>query len=116
MIIEFLKPYLEPIIGKFDEGNILYISIAIIVGAFLLIYIFNKLFRMKDTNYNSQQYWEGRYDHYTKQFDWYVSLRDLCVKFQLNEILEKKLPNKKKAKILELGCGNSKLSYEVKIY
>ncbi len=104
-MIQNLLSYLE----NMDNTNKVIITIIFII---LILIIFARKFKMKDTDYNSQQYWEDRYDYYTKQFDWYVSLQEICYKVKLNEI-EKKLPNKKKAKIIELGCGNSQLSYEV---
>lgn len=97
-------------ITNFDSMLKTIVTAVLIIG--VLFYFFFRKFKMVDTNYNSQEYWEGRYGYYTTQFDWYVSLNDLSSKFQLNKILEKKVSNKK-SKILELGCGNSPLSYDV---
>ena len=54
-------------------------------------------------NYGKIEYWEERYLKRNEQFDWYQTYPDL------KEILSNHIS--KKAKILNVGCGNSRLRY-----
>jgi 2-polyprenyl-3-methyl-5-hydroxy-6-metoxy-1,4-benzoquinol methylase len=89
------------------------VSIIIITtGLAILIFIFRKISKKK-YEYHSQEYWESRYSIFPKNMDWYCNFQKICTDFKIDEILETFYPNKNKAKILELGCGNSSLSYDL---
>jgi 2-polyprenyl-3-methyl-5-hydroxy-6-metoxy-1,4-benzoquinol methylase len=89
------------------------VSIIIITtGLAILIFIFRKLFKKK-SEYHSQEYWESRYSLFPKNMDWYCNFEKICTDFKIDEILETFYPKKNKVKILELGCGNSSLAFDL---
>jgi 2-polyprenyl-3-methyl-5-hydroxy-6-metoxy-1,4-benzoquinol methylase len=45
--------------------------------------------------------------------DWYSDFKKLCNDFNIDNIINKNSPNKKKIKVLELGCGNSTLAHDL---
>lgn len=87
-----------------------FISSIVIIA--IIYYIHNKLYTKK-MEYHSLDYWESRYNKHTTEMDWYVNFNKLCNDFQIGGILTQQFPNKKKCKILELGCGNSSLAHDI---
>ena len=57
------------------------------------------------TQYGRTEYWEDRYQKDNKQFDWYQRYA------QLQTIFNEYIP--KDAKILDVGCGSSRLAEEM---
>jgi hypothetical protein len=90
------------------------ISVIIIISgiSFLLFIIY--ILRKKKFQYYSQEYWESRYSFYPQYIDWYCKFEKLCEDFQLERLFNDIFSNRKKAKILELGCGNSTLAINLK--
>lgn len=84
----------------------------ITIGA-ILVYLLLQWLNKKKTEYHSHEYWENRYDWYEQEMDWYQGFDKLNTDFNIETILKAKYPNKKKCKILELGCGNSSLAYDL---
>ena len=88
------------------------IIILIIIGC--ILYYLHQFFKKKSTEYSSRRYWEGRYGWFTQRMDWYTNFTQLNRDFQIIKIIEEKYPkNTLKKQILEMGCGNSTLSYEL---
>ena len=57
------------------------------------------------SNYGKQEYWEDRYNHRPEPFDWYQVFEGIKDVICLNI--------DKKDRILNLGCGNSRLAEEM---
>ena len=81
-----------------------------IIGA-IGIYLLFRWLKKKTTEYYKQEYWENRYSWYTQEMDWYTGFSQINKDFLIEAILKEKYPHKNKCNILELGCGNSSLSY-----
>ncbi|KAI0079344.1 S-adenosyl-L-methionine-dependent methyltransferase [Panus rudis PR-1116 ss-1] len=62
----------------------------------------------KNEQYGTKEYWDQRYSQESEEdsFDWFKSYADIA------PIIKELVPNKA-ARILMLGCGNSKLSEEM---
>jgi hypothetical protein len=100
--IDFSTPY--------NSSSSLLIIITIIA---ILFYIFI-LFKKKKNQYYSQEYWESRYSLFPKYMDWYCNFEKLNNDFNIEGLINSSYPNKKKTKIIELGCGNSTLAVDIK--
>ena len=89
-------------------------TIIIIIIISCILYYLHQFFKKKSTEYFSQQYWEGRYAWFSERMDWYTNYNQLNRDFKINNIIKEKYPrNTYKRKILEMGCGNSTLSYDL---
>ena len=89
-------------------------AIIILIIIACLLYYVHQFLKKKTYEYSSRQYWEGRYGWFTQRMDWYTNFNQLNNDFKINNIIEKKFPkNPHKRKILEMGCGNSTLSYDL---
>ena len=89
-------------------------TIIIIIIIACILYYLHVFLKKKSHAYHSQQYWEGRYGFFTQRMDWYTDYAQLDRDFEVGKIIHSKYPsNTYKKKILEMGCGNSTLSYEL---
>ena len=89
-------------------------TIIIIIIIACILYYLHQFFKKKTYEYSSRQYWEGRYGWFTQRMDWYTNFNQLNKDFEISQIIQKKYPkNTHKRKILEMGCGNSTLSYDL---
>jgi ubiquinone/menaquinone biosynthesis C-methylase UbiE len=79
----------------------------------IIIYFINKWLKKKSREYHSQEYWENRYSWYTQEMDWYTNFTQINNDFQIETILKENFQNPKKCKFLELGCGNSTMSFDL---
>ena len=80
----------------------------------LLFYLLMKYLRKKGHEYFSQSYWEGRYGYFTQQMDWYTNFTQLNKDFKIDEIIKENFYSKPhQINILELGCGNSTMSFNL---
>ncbi len=88
------------------------IIILIIIGC--VLYYLHQFLKKKSIEYSSKRYWEGRYSWFTERMDWYTNYNQLNRDFKIDNIIKEKYPNNPhKKKILEMGCGNSTLSYDL---
>jgi ubiquinone/menaquinone biosynthesis C-methylase UbiE len=80
----------------------------------ILFYLLMKYLRKKGHEYFSQSYWEGRYGYFTQQMDWYTNFTQLNKDFKIDEIIKENFYSKPhQINILELGCGNSTMSFNL---
>jgi SAM-dependent methyltransferase len=79
----------------------------------LLVFFIRKLLVPKKSEFHSQEYWESRYSIFSKKMDWYCPFEKLSNDFKLSDLLDTLYPKKKKTKVLELGCGNSSLAFDL---
>jgi 2-polyprenyl-3-methyl-5-hydroxy-6-metoxy-1,4-benzoquinol methylase len=87
--------------------------ILIILIVALLIYLIRKVLIPKKSEFYSQEYWESRYSIFSKKMDWYCEFDKLSNDFKISDLLDSLYPKKNKTKVLELGCGNSSLAYDL---
>ena len=88
------------------------ILIIFTIIACCVFFIF-KWLKKKAKEYYKQEYWENRYSWYTQEMDWYTNFAKINKDFLIEEILKEKFPNKNNCKILEMGCGNSTMAFEL---
>ena len=89
-------------------------TIIILIIIACILYYLHQFFKKKAHEYSSRQYWEGRYGWFNQRMDWYTNFNQLNKDFKINDIIQKKYPkNPHKRKLLEMGCGNSTLSYDL---
>ena len=89
-------------------------TIIIIIIISCILYYLHQFFKKKSVEYSSHQYWEGRYGWFTQRMDWYTNFSQLDRDFKINNIIKDKYKKSfQKRKILEMGCGNSTLSYDL---
>ena len=89
-------------------------TIIIIIIVACILYYLHQFFKKKSIEYFSKQYWEGRYGWFSQRMDWYTNYAQLNRDFEIEKIISEKYPtNTHKKKILEMGCGNSTLSYDL---
>ncbi len=111
-MLAFLHEYLVYFGIDFgDKMNSIFIVITIIIMTSFVLYSLKFFFKGK-INYHLNEYWESRYSLYNREMDWYVNFQKICDDFKLVTFLGM-IDNGKKAKILELGCGNSSLAVEM---
>ena len=89
-------------------------TIIIIIIILCILYYLHVYFKKKSKDFSSLRYWEGRYALFSKRMDWYTNYAQLNRDFQLDELIKQNYPSKtNKIRILEMGCGNSTLSYDL---
>lgn len=89
-------------------------TIIILIIVACVLYYLHQFFKKKSVEYFSKQYWEGRYGWFTQRMDWYTNYEQLNRDFKIDQIIAEKYPNNRhKKKLLEMGCGNSTLSYDL---
>ena len=89
-------------------------AIIIIIIIACILYYLHIFFKKKSHEYSSRRYWEGRYGWFTERMDWYTNFQQINKDFEINQIIQKKYhKNAYKKKILEMGCGNSTLSFDL---
>ena len=89
-------------------------TIIIIIITACILYYLHQFLRKKSHEYSSKSYWEGRYGLFSKRMDWYTNYAQLNRDFNIDDFIKKKYPsNTYKKRILEMGCGNSTLSYDL---
>ena len=89
-------------------------TIIIIIITICVLYSFHLYLKKKSHEYSSKSYWEGRYGVFTKRMDWYTNYTQLNNDFNIDNLIKEKYPsNTYKKRILEMGCGNSTLSYDL---
>ena len=89
-------------------------TIIIIIITACILYYLHQFLRKKSHEYSSKSYWEGRYGLFSKRMDWYTNYAQLNRDFNIDDLIKKKYPsNTYKKRILEMGCGNSTLSYDL---
>jgi 2-polyprenyl-3-methyl-5-hydroxy-6-metoxy-1,4-benzoquinol methylase len=99
---------------NFDSVYDATFSVIIIISAVAVLFFWIKMLFHKKLEYFSQEYWESRYAQYPKNMDWYCKFDKICNDFKIDEILNNLYSKKNKSKILELGCGNSSLAFDLK--
>ena len=99
---------------NFDSVYDATFSVIIIISAVAVLFFLIRMLFPKKSEYFSQDYWENRYALYPKNMDWYCKFDKICSDFKIDEILNHLYPKKNKTKILELGCGNSSLAFDLK--
>jgi len=89
-------------------------TIIIIIIILCILYFLHIYFKKKAKDFSNLSYWEGRYALFSKRMDWYTNYAQLNRDFQLDELIKQNYPSKtNKIRILEMGCGNSTLSYDL---
>ena len=88
-------------------------TIVIIIAVTVLLYILRKLLVPRKSEYHSQEYWESRYSLFSKQMDWYCPFEKIANDFNICELLDAYYEKKNKTRILELGCGNSSMAFDM---
>ena len=111
-MLELLREYLVYSGIDFGEkmNSIVILIFLIIMTSFVLHFL--KFFFKNKINYHLNEYWESRYSLYNREMDWYINFNKICEDFKLETFLSL-INNGKKAKILELGCGNSSLAVDL---
>ena len=89
-------------------------TIIIIIISACILYYLHQYLKKKSHEYSSKNYWEGRYGLFSKRMDWYTNFSQLNNDFGIENLIKNKYPsNTYKKRILEMGCGNSTLSYDL---
>ena len=89
-------------------------TIIIIIIILCILYYLHIYFKKKSKDFSNLSYWEGRYALFSKRMDWYTNYTQLNRDFGLDELIKLNYPSKTyKIRILEMGCGNSTLSYDL---
>ena len=89
-------------------------TIIIIIIIACVFYYLACFFKRKSIEYYSHTYWENRYGWVSQRMDWYSNFEKINNDFQIENIIKKFYPTSThKKKILEMGCGNSTLSYDL---
>ena len=89
-------------------------TILIIIITACVLYYLHQFLKKKSHEYSSKSYWEGRYGIFSKRMDWYTNFAQLNKDFNIENLIKKVYPsNTYKKRILEMGCGNSTLSYDL---
>ena len=112
-MLDFINKNLNFIGLNFGEIiNSLIIIFIIFIISTLTFFLFKSKSKTRQ-NYHLNDYWENRYNKYTKEMDWYINYQKICEDFHLQTLFKAHLINNKKSKFLELGCGNSSLASDL---
>ena len=89
-------------------------TIIILIITICILYSLHIYLKKKSHDFSSLSYWEGRYGLFTRRMDWYTNYEKLNKGFKIEDLIKEKYPSKTyKKRILEMGCGNSTLSYDL---
>ena len=86
-------------------------TIIIIIIIACIIYYIHKF--LNQHQYSRKQYWEGRYGLFSQRMDWYTNYTQIKRDFGIEQLIKQKYNNPYNKKVLEMGCGNSTLSYDL---
>jgi 2-polyprenyl-3-methyl-5-hydroxy-6-metoxy-1,4-benzoquinol methylase len=112
--MEFIQKNILSFISFDSKIDYFVFGLATFCVLVVFAFLFFKFCLKKKFSYHSQEYWESRYSLYTREMDWYGNFQKICKDFNLDKILEEGLPKKKnRAKVIELGCGNSTLAHDL---